>query len=134
MKNVLLIGPKTVLGGITERSDLPCKLLVIHDGFKALVGFLKLKKSNRQLDGVFLHEDASRAELPDYVQMLRAVEMGLALKPIPICLAVSGSLDSWQNSGVHGLKVVSKPEGESNDQLLDQLVEQLATFVAGAEE
>ena len=52
LKNILLVGPKDTVGQIVTSTDLPCKVLVIEDGFKALVGFLKLVLSKRPLDGI----------------------------------------------------------------------------------
>ena len=126
MKNVLLIGPKHFLSDVAERSDLPCKLLVINDGFKALVGLLKLAKTNKRVDGIYLHDESTRAEVPAYVEMIRALERGLKIEATPICLAVDDTT-AWQGSELTQLEITVKPSGEN---LSEDLVQQLTRFVS----
>ena len=131
LKNILLVGPKETVGQIVTTTDLPCKVLVIEDGFKALVGFLKLVLADRPLDGIYLHGETSRIELPTYIQSIRAIETGLGRAHLPICLAVSDGIMPPTDDDILDLAVVPLPTGDSAEAQLESLTSQLSEFVAG---
>ena len=133
LKNILLVGPKETVGQIVSSTDLPCKVLVIEDGFKALVGLLKLVLSERPLDGIYIHGETSRVELPGYVQSIRAIETGLGKSPLPICLAVNEGMMPPMDDDIVDLAVVPLPDGDSLETRLASLTSQLAAFAAGGE-
>ena len=131
LKNILLVGPKETVGQIVTATDLPCKVLVIEDGFKALVGFLKLTLSERPLDGIYIHGETSRVELPTYIQSIRAMETGLGRAHLPICLAVRDGTMPPTEDEILDLVVVPLPTGDSSEAQSMSLTSQLSEFVAG---
>ena len=131
LRNILLIGPKDTVGQIVNTTDLPCKVLFIEDGFKALVGILKLLLATRPLDGIYIHGATTRVELPGYVHSIRALEKGLERAPLPICLAVEAGVMSSDLDEVEELSVVPLPEGASLDEKLASLTSQLSRLVDG---
>ena len=131
LKNILLIGPAEIVGEIASVGELPCKVLTIQDGFKALVGLVKLLRSGRALDGIYIHSETSRTELPDYLDMVRAIEIGLGKPPMPICLALDDNEASW--SQIPNLVVQNTPRGTSTQERLTALIAQLTKFSEGFE-
>ena len=133
LKNILLVGPKDTVGQIVTSTDLPCKVMVIEDGFKALVGLLKLVLSKRPLDGIYIHGETSRVELPGYVQSIRAIETGLGKNPLPICLAANEGMMPPMGGDLADLTLVPLPAGDSTEARLASLTSQLSAFAAGGE-
>ena len=125
-KNILLIAPKAIVGDIVNAADLPCKVLVIHDGFKAMVGLLKLFSSQRPLDGIYVHSATSRVELPSYIEAIRALEKGLERQPLPIWLAS----EDMQVSSTD-VVCVNLPYGTDEAENLTVLTQQLNEMVGG---
>ena len=126
LKNILLIGPEEIVGEIASVGELPCKVLTIQDGFKALVGLVKLLRSARALDGIYIHSETSRTELPDYLDIVRAIELGLGKPPMPICLAIDDNDLDW--SQIPNLVVQKTPGGNSTQEQLTALTAQLTEF------
>lgn len=129
LKNILLIGPEEIVGEIASVGELPCKVFTIHDGFKALVGLVKLLRSTRALDGIYIHGETSRTELPDYIDVVRAIEIGLGKPPLPIWLAINDNAPGW--SQMPNLVVKKTPRGDSTQERLTALIAQLTKFSGG---
>lgn len=128
LQNILLIGPKEAFSEIADHPGLMCKLFVIDDGFKALLGFVKLSIKATKLAGVYIHQATGRVELPMYFEMLRSIESGMSIENTPIWVGVRNP-DRFEEFSDRGdLTFVDLPDGDTPSQVIESLVGQLNAF------
>ena len=128
LKNILMIGPKEAFAEIAEHPGLMCKLFVIDDGCKALLGFVKLRNKATKLAGVYIHQATGRVELPMYFEMLRSIEAGMSIERTPIWVAVRNPSNFEGMSDREALTFVDLPDGDTPSQVVESLVGQLNAF------
>ncbi len=128
LHNILMIGPKEAFAEIADHPGLMCKLLVIDDGFKALLGFVKLSLQATQLAGVYIHQATGRVELPMYFEMLRSIELGMSIESTPIWIGVRNPSSFEAFADREDLSFVDLPDGDTPSQVVEALVGQLNTF------
>ena len=130
LQNILIIGPRETFADVAEHPELMCKLLVIDDGFKALLGFVKLRAKGTHLAGIYIHQSTGRVELPMYFEMLRAIESGMSVTNAPIWIAVRDA-EKFEAFKTHkDLLFVDFPSGDTETQILDSFVTQINAFAA----
>lgn len=128
LHNILMIGPKEAFADIADHPGLMCKLLVIDDGFKALLGFVKLRLKATKLAGVYIHQATGRVELPMYFEMLRSIESGMSIESTPIWVGVREPSNFEKYSDWKDLTFVDLPDGDTPSQVMESLVGQLNAF------
>lgn len=131
LKNVLMIGPKDAFGDLAAHPELLCKLVLIDDGFKALLGLVKLGLKKTPLAGIYIHEATGRVELPIYVDVVHSILEGLGVESAPIMIGVrEPSRIEYQLSQTN-VGLVTLPTGETSEDALKALVSQVNSFVNG---
>ena len=134
LQNVLMIAPRETFGEIASHPGLACKLFVIDDGFKALLGFVKLGVKKTPLAGVYIHQATGRVELPMYFEVLRSIESGMLLPNTPILVGVRNLHEFEDTAAGERVTFVDLPDGETKKQVTDALVLQLNAFAASVAE
>jgi hypothetical protein len=134
LQNVLMIGPREAVGEIASHPGLACKLFVIDDGFKALLGFVKLGVKKTRLAGVYIHQATGRVELPMYFEVLRSIESGMLMPHTPILVGVRNLNEFKEVVTSENVTFVELPVGETKKQVTDALVIQLNAFAASVVE
>ena len=127
-----MIGPREAFGEIASHPGLECKLFVIDDGFKALLGFVKLGVKKTRLAGIYIHQATGRVELPMYFEVLRAIELGISMQETPILVAVRNPGEIEDVATSEHVTYVDLPDGATKNQVTVALVIQLNTFSARA--
>jgi hypothetical protein len=134
LQNILMIGPREAFAEIVANPGLQCKLVVIDDGFKALLGFVKLGVKATPLAGIYVHQATGRVELPMYFKVLRSIELGMARPKTPIWVGVRNPDEFEHMATSKDLVFVDLPDGDTKKQVIDALIIQLNAFAASVAE
>ena len=129
LKNVLMIGPKSAFGDLAAQPDLLCKLVSIDDGFKALLGLVKLGVNKTPLSGIHIHEATGRVELPMYVDIIDSLLEGLGIQSIPITIGVRDPSRIEHQLSHTDVRLVELPTGDTAQDAMKVWVAQVNGLV-----
>lgn len=131
LKNVLMVGPKDAFGDLGAQPELLCKLVSIDDGFKALLGLVKLAAKNTPLAGIYIHEATGRVELPMYVDIVHSILEGLGIQSTPITIGMREPASISHQFSQTDVRLVELPIGENSEDRMESWVSQVNAFVHG---